>query len=80
MIPPSGALIVFGIIAEQSIGTLFTAAIIPGLTQMLSYFLVIALLVAVRPGIAPRLPRADWRCAAFRTGAGWSTSACWCSS
>lgn len=60
MIPPSGALIVFGIIAEQSIGTLFTAAIIPGLTQMLSYFLVIVLLVALRPGIAPRLPRADW--------------------
>jgi hypothetical protein len=28
---------------------------------MLSYFLVIALVVALRPGIAPRLPRADWR-------------------
>jgi C4-dicarboxylate transporter, DctM subunit len=61
MIPPSGALIVFGIIAEQSIGTLFTAAIVPGLTQMLSYFLVIALLVAWRPRLAPRLPRASWR-------------------
>jgi C4-dicarboxylate transporter DctM subunit len=60
MIPPSGALIVFGIIAEQSIGTLFTAAIIPGLTQMLSYFLVIWLLVQWRPGIAPSLPRASW--------------------
>ncbi len=31
MIPPSGALIVFGIIAEQSIGQLFTAAIMPGI-------------------------------------------------
>jgi C4-dicarboxylate transporter DctM subunit len=60
MIPPSGALIVFGIIAEQSIGTLFTAAIVPGLTQMLSYFLVIALLVRWRPGMAPSLPRASW--------------------
>ncbi|HMB71963.1 MAG TPA: TRAP transporter large permease [Gammaproteobacteria bacterium] len=60
MIPPSGALIVFGIIAEQSIGALFTAAIVPGLTQMLSYFLVIALWVAWRPGIAPRMPRASW--------------------
>jgi C4-dicarboxylate transporter, DctM subunit len=60
MIPPSGALIVFGIIAEQSIGTLFTAAIVPGLTQMLSYFLVIALLVAWRPSMAPRMPRASW--------------------
>jgi tripartite ATP-independent transporter DctM subunit len=59
MIPPSGALIVFGIIAEQSIGTLFTAAIVPGLTQMLSYFLVIALLVRWRPRIAPRTERAS---------------------
>ena len=49
MIPPSGALIVYGIIAEQSIGSLFTAAIIPGITQMLSYMLVIALLVWWRP-------------------------------
>jgi C4-dicarboxylate transporter DctM subunit len=60
MIPPSGALIVFGIIAQQSIGTLFTAAIVPGLTQMLSYFLVIALLVGWRPRIAPRTDRATW--------------------
>ena len=49
MIPPSGALIVYGIIAEQSIGSLFTAAIVPGITQMLSYILVIALLVWWRP-------------------------------
>jgi C4-dicarboxylate transporter, DctM subunit len=61
MIPPSGALIVFGIIAEQSIGALFTAAIVPGLTQMLSYFLVITVLVWWRPGLAPRLPRASWQ-------------------
>jgi len=60
MIPPSGALIVFGIIAQQSIGTLFTAAIIPGLTQMLMYFLVISLLVRWKPELAPRTPRADW--------------------
>ncbi len=68
MIPPSGALIVFGIVAEQSIGALFTAAIVPGLTQMLSYFLVIALWVWWRPALAPRLPRVPWaeRLAALR--------------
>jgi C4-dicarboxylate transporter DctM subunit len=60
MIPPSAALIVFGIIAEQSIGALFTAAIVPAVTQMLSYFLVIALWARRRPGIAPRLPLASW--------------------
>lgn len=60
MIPPSGALIVFGIIAEQSIGRLFTAAIIPGLTQALLYALVIFLLVRLRPHLAPAGERAPW--------------------
>ena len=60
MIPPSGALIVFGIVAEQSIGKLFTAEIVPGVTQMLSYFIVIALLVWWRPSMAPKLQRASW--------------------
>ncbi|WP_243451119.1 TRAP transporter large permease [Sphingosinicella sp. CPCC 101087] len=68
MIPPSGALIVFGIIAEQSIGTLFTAAIIPGITQMLFYFAAIWLLVRFRPQVAPATPRLGWpeRWAALR--------------
>lgn len=60
MIPPSAALIVFGIVAEQSIGTLFTAAIIPGITQMLFYFVVIWLIVRLRPHIAPPTERASW--------------------
>jgi C4-dicarboxylate transporter, DctM subunit len=61
LIPPSSALIVFGIITEQSIGKLFTAAIVPAMTQMLFYFAVIALLVQFRPGIAPASIRAPWR-------------------
>lgn len=60
MIPPSGALIVFGIIAEQSIGRLFTAAIIPGLTQALIYAAVVFLLVRLRPHLAPSGDRSGW--------------------
>lgn len=60
MIPPSGALIVFGIIAEESIGKLFTAAIVPGVTQALLYMAVIFLLVRWRPSIAPQSERASW--------------------
>ncbi|MDH4107948.1 MAG: TRAP transporter large permease [Gammaproteobacteria bacterium] len=60
MIPPSGALIVFGIIAEQSIGRLFTAAIVPGLTQLGLYFVVIWLVSAWRPEAAPPSDRSDW--------------------
>jgi tripartite ATP-independent transporter DctM subunit len=60
MIPPSGALIVYGIIAETSIGELFTAAIIPGLSQALFYCLVIWLLVRWQPALAPAIERSDW--------------------
>jgi len=59
--PPSGALIVFGIIAEQSIGRLFTAAIIPVITQALLYMAAIIILCRIRPSIAPSSPRMPWR-------------------
>jgi C4-dicarboxylate transporter DctM subunit len=71
MIPPSGALIVYGIIAEQSIGTLFTAAIIPGITQMLFYMLVIWLLVRWRPDLGPTSERASWRARAVALARIW---------
>jgi C4-dicarboxylate transporter DctM subunit len=60
MVPPSGALIVFGIIAEQSIGKLFTAAIIPAMTQVLLYCAVIVIVCRIRPAIAPASERATW--------------------
>jgi len=58
--PPSGALIVFGILAEQSIGKLFTAAIVPALTQALLYMLVIVIVCRWRPTIAPPAAKASW--------------------
>ncbi|PSJ40926.1 TRAP transporter large permease [Allosphingosinicella deserti] len=61
LIPPSGALIVFGIIAEQSIGKLFAAAIIPGLSQALFYMIAIAILCAVKPALGPSAQRVPWR-------------------
>jgi C4-dicarboxylate transporter DctM subunit len=60
IIPPSGALIVFGILAEVSIGKLFTAAIIPGVTQALFYVVTIMLLCRWRPSIGPATPKASW--------------------
>jgi tripartite ATP-independent transporter DctM subunit len=61
LVPPSGALIVFGIIAEQSIGKLFAASIIPGLTQALFYMITIGLLCAANPALGPRAARVPWR-------------------
>lgn len=61
LIPPSGALIVFGIIAEVSIGRLFTAAIIPGFSQALFYMIAIAILCWFRPELGPPSARVGWR-------------------
>jgi C4-dicarboxylate transporter DctM subunit len=58
--PPSGALIVFGIIAEQSIGKLFAAAVIPVLSQALFYMAAIVLLCRLDPMRGPAGPRATW--------------------
>jgi len=69
LIPPSGALIVFGILAEVSIGKLFTAAIIPALSQALFYMITIVLLCQWRPSLGPATEKATWterRAALFR--------------
>lgn len=61
LIPPSGALIVFGIIAEQSIGRLFAAAVIPGVTQALFYMAAIFVMCRINPALGPTVPRTPWR-------------------
>jgi tripartite ATP-independent transporter DctM subunit len=61
LIPPSGALIVYGVVAEQSIGRLFVAGIIPGLTQALFYMATIAILCRIKPSLGPPTRRAPWR-------------------
>jgi C4-dicarboxylate transporter DctM subunit len=61
LIPPSGALIVFGIIAEQSIGELFAAAVIPGITQALFYMGAIFVICRINPALGPAIARTPWR-------------------
>lgn len=61
LIPPSGALIVFGIIAEQSIGKLFAAAVVPGLTQAMFYMVTIMIVCAFKPALGPATARVPWR-------------------
>jgi C4-dicarboxylate transporter DctM subunit len=61
LIPPSILLIVYGIIAETSIGQLFIAGIIPGMLLVawrIGYFLTLALF---KPERAPRVRGFTWR-------------------
>jgi tripartite ATP-independent transporter DctM subunit len=60
-IPPSGALIVFGIISQQSIGRLFIGSIVPALLQIALYCLAIAIICRIRPALAPASSRSSWR-------------------
>jgi tripartite ATP-independent transporter DctM subunit len=61
MIPPSGMLIVYGVLTEQSIGKLFAAGVIPGLLQALFYVVAIAIFCRIRPAAGPPGPRYSWR-------------------
>lgn len=53
LIPPSTGFIMYGIIAGESIGKLFTAGIMPGILLALCYCLSIAVQVRVKPDLAP---------------------------
>ena len=61
LIPPSAALIVYGILTEESIGDLFVAGIIPGILTVFLYIAVIWLVAKFKPEMAPRVDRATWR-------------------
>lgn len=53
LIPPSVLFILYGVFAEQSIGRLFIAAVIPGLVSLLAYLVVIYIWATLRKEDAP---------------------------
>jgi len=57
MIPPSLLLIIYGVLAEQSIGTLFIAGIIPGFSLALAFTALIMLMARFTPGLVFDLKR-----------------------
>ena len=57
MIPPSLLLIIYGVLAEQSIGTLFIAGLIPGLALALAFAAMIMLMARFTPGLVFDLKR-----------------------
>lgn len=68
LIPPSGALIIYALLVERSVGEMFVAGLIPGILQMALYLLVMALIAMIRPTWAPAGPKHSWmdRFAALR--------------
>lgn len=60
LIPPSVAMILYGLIADVDIGKLLIAGIIPGLLVTLTIILTVLALVLLRPESAPAGQRYTW--------------------
>jgi tripartite ATP-independent transporter DctM subunit len=60
LIPPSIIFIVYGTLAEVSIGKLFLAGVLPGLLLGVAYSVYIAIRVLLNPALAPREPTSSW--------------------
>lgn len=60
MIPPSVLMVIYGFIAEQSIGALLLAGILPGLLQAFSYCLMLLLRFKVNPKLGPPIGKVSF--------------------
>ncbi len=61
LIPPSVALIIYGVLTETSIGRLFLAGIVPGLMIALAFALTLWAWTRANPALGPRGERSTWR-------------------
>jgi C4-dicarboxylate transporter, DctM subunit len=61
LIPPSIPLIIYGIFAQQSVGRLFIAGIVPGVILTLCFMTVIFIWVKLSPTSGPRAESYSWR-------------------
>jgi C4-dicarboxylate transporter, DctM subunit len=61
LIPPSGIMIIYGVMVEASIGKLFMAGIIPGILEALLYILMIFVICRVNPNAGPAGPKVPFK-------------------
>lgn len=61
LIPPSTILVLYAILTEQSIGKLFMAGFLPGITEALFYMVTIYIMCRIKPEIGPPAPRASMK-------------------
>lgn len=59
--PPSTALIIIAVQSEQSITTLFRAALAPGLMVGAMLLVTVLIICVIRPELGPRGPRFGWK-------------------
>ena len=60
MIPPSVLMVIYGFIAEESIGALLLAGILPGLLQAASYVVMLQVRFRLNPALGPPIQGITW--------------------
>ena len=61
MIPPSVVMVIYGVITEQSVGTLLIAGFIPGILEALLYSGMIYTRCRLKPSLGAALPAFPWK-------------------
>lgn len=61
LIPPSISMIIFGVLAEESIGRLYLAGFLPGFLLAGVFMAIIAVAAKIWPSVAPREAAPSWR-------------------
>jgi tripartite ATP-independent transporter DctM subunit len=61
LIPPSISMIIYGVLAEESIGRLYLAGFIPGFLLAGIFMFIIAVAAKIWPSVAPREVAPSWR-------------------
>jgi C4-dicarboxylate transporter DctM subunit len=61
LIPPSISMIIYGVLAEESIGRLYLAGFIPGFMLAGIFMFIIAVAAKIWPSLAPREAAPSWR-------------------
>ena len=60
MIPPSVLLVIYGFIAEESIGALLLAGFLPGILEAFSYSFLLFIRFKINPSLGPPMQRVRW--------------------
>jgi len=66
LIPPSGGMIIYAVLTEQSIGRLFMAGVLPGILLTFLFIGAVWLVVTLNPSAGPAGERSSWS-ARFRS-------------
>jgi C4-dicarboxylate transporter, DctM subunit len=72
IIPPSLPLVLYGVLAEESIGRLFIAGILPGIILGVIFMIYIVFVCIRNPKLAPALPGVTWKERILSLGKTWS--------